>query len=107
MINPATLTFGHICSVDSGSAACSCTCSTDSIWLCLRLYRALGPSVILPDRKQVGVHCARVSHSTGVSAVPVIPLCHQSHHQILQFCQLHLRGQRKMNEMNPIFICGL
>lgn len=51
-------------------------------------------SVILPNRKQVSVHCAHAGHSASVAAVPVIPLSHQPHHQILQLCQLHLSNRR-------------
>lgn len=85
---------------NSASAGCSCTCSTSCIGLCLRMSLILGPTVILPDGKQVRVHGARAGHSAGVSAVPVIPLCYESHHQILQFCQLHLRDRGNKHEWN-------
>lgn len=69
------------------------TCSTGSIKLCVRMCLVLQVSVILSNRKQVWVCCARTAHSSGVPAVPVVPLSHQPHHQILQFCQLRLGRQ--------------
>lgn len=66
------------------------TCSTDSIMLCVCVCLVLWVNVILPNRKQVGVHCACAGYSFGVAAVPVIPLSHQPHHQILQLCKLRL-----------------
>lgn len=65
------------------------TCSTCiKLRVCVCLVHWM--SVILSNRKQVGVHLPCAGHSSGVAAVPFIPLSHQSHHQILQLCQLCL-----------------
>lgn len=74
------------------------TCSTGCIELRLRISLVLLVRVILANRQQVRVHCPHAGHSSGIAAVPVVPLGHQPHDKILQLGQFGLKGAAETQE---------